>query len=76
VQKIYIYYSLTLGEQTEDFMDKDVYTKYADKPSHVTKLFLKIATGDIILNVSEIIRRHMFGMDKKLPKSLSRSSIK
>lgn len=60
---VYLYYSLVLGEQSEDhvftmnFLKKNAYNK-----SLVVDLYYKIATGDLklkSLNISKYIRRNL-----------------
>ena len=44
---IFSYYSLTLGEQTSDYLHTRTFVKYADDYDGVLQLFLLITVGDI-----------------------------
>jgi hypothetical protein len=53
---IFSYYSLTLGEQTSDYLNTRSFAKYADDYDGVFQLFLLITVGDISRTVTDSLQ--------------------
>lgn len=68
---MYLYFSLTLGEQTEDRLRRSVYTNYADDPEAVTRIYYELSTQDVLLegwNLGSGIRQALLFGKIKVPK--------